>query len=724
MNNQDLIDLKNKIVDSVIDELTSNTNTDEERKLLKKDITTRLEKDIVITQLKDYDVVVDANEINTTMNELYIDLLTTFGILDHTGQNLSGFNVLYNGYIDFIGSRINQIRDKIEGCQKSLSDLSMPNLYIERFRSAENFNKARNLQKDRYGQWIPSRCFVNYASNEHFITLPLLKRDNSMRYDEKVETAYLSTSFQLGKGFLDLNTSDTDISNAIDSNNSTFWSETILSDAPLRVSFLDEKPKRMYINDSYMYGIDNGAICELEINFESVNVVNELIINPYCKFPIRLMAIRYKLTDDIDEELKEVVSPEGIEDLFGDNYIEKQVSFRFPDILCKKIFILFTQEHYIRSTYIYRPSEVYKNEKWFNNKNENLDVTINAIFKPIYYDKVQMNNTWLFTNRKLVESCEKDLKNLILGDESKTRKIIKYEYQYGFYNICTYNNHFDRTGLYINKPLKCKSNIKSLKLYTNETHVKNIHDIVVTDIEYYVTPVENPSEDDWKPILPFDKTVIESELLFITDDAKAWLRFEADSFYKLMKNGEDITMLTSEYHLHPNPRTGKINCIQIFNYDYDAIYSVCYKPIEDSYVVNCDNKLVTSIENFISNNDTNFKLKNNPFIDSTVDYCTIKFVDNSPNSNGEEIVARNVTEVTNPNISYLRFDDSTNEYQFYLFKNHIYFNKPIPPNHIIDITYRHLISSIMLKAIFRRNTLKDTWLTPSLSEIKYDIETF
>ena len=57
-------------------------------------------------------------------------------------------------------------------------------------------------------------------------------------------------------------------------------------------------------------------------------------------------------------------------------------------------------------------------------------------------------------------------------------------------------------------------------------------------------------------------------------------------------------------------------------------------------------------------------------------------------------------------------------------KDTIYFNKQIPDKYIVDISYRHLITSIRLKAIFRRNTTKDGWLTPILEEIKYDIETF
>lgn len=720
---KDLEIIKSEIINSIIEEISSYAATDSEKEVIKKELETRIKENILITDIPEVETVIDANIINKTMNELYIDLLTTFGIINTTSQNINGFETTNRGYIEFIESRIQQIRDKIESCQKSISSIHMPSIQIERFRNAESFNKTRSLQKDRFDQWIPSRCFVNYNEKEKYITLPYLRRDNSMRYDNKVDTAYININFQLGKGFLDLLGNNTDINNAIDGNDNTFWSETILSDAPFKVSFLDKKPIKMYMNDNYMYGIDNGAVCELEINFESVNTVNEIVLNPYCKYPIKLVAIRYKLTDDLDEELKEIVVPEQIEYTYGDNYIDGQVSFRFPDILCKKIFILFTQEHYLRDTYIYSAETVYKDYRWFKNKNDRIAAKANSVFKPLYYDRDLLNTNWDVINKKIVDSQEKDLKDIIINNDKTKRKIIKYEYQYGIRNISCFNNHFDRLGLYVSNPIKCNNSIKSLKIYTDEIHYPNVHDQIITDIEYYIAPNDSPNAEDWIPILPSNKGIIESEKLFIINETRAFLRFEADAIYSLMKNGEDITALTAEYQFHKNPNTNKYNCIQIFNYDYDAIYSVKYKPVENSDVIDLFGKVTTSVETFEGNNSSMFTIKRNPYIDETLDYCIIKLVDMSKDSEGIEIEAINITDTNNPGFSFLKFNNEINDFQFYIFKNNIYFNRNIDKKYKIDIIYRHLVSDFTIKAIMRRNTIKDTWITPIIKEIKYDVET-
>lgn len=721
--NLDLNKIKNDIVNSILDDIVSYAASDQEKKLLKEELQAKIEKDILITDAEFDQYEVSSSSINQTMNELYVDLLTTFGVLNDISKILSRYNVSYTTYMDYIKSRINQVNDKIESCRNSLSSMHMPAFHIERFRTADQFDKTRSLQKDRHGQWIPSRCYARFADKEQHITLPLIRQDNSLRYDDKVATAYLSTNFQLGEGFIDLKNDTHNIENAIDESMTSMWSDTILSDAPLRVSFDDEKPAELFVNDNYYYGIDNGAVCELEINFESVNTINEIKLSPCVKYPIRIVAIRYKLTDDEDEALVELVTPDNSDKTLREVWTKDEVSYKFPDILCKKIYILFTQEHYLRKTYIYNPSEVYKNELWFNTKNDKRDKVKNAVFKPLYYDRKNAGTTWENINERVISSTDNDISKIIVGSESESRKVIKYEYEYGFYNIGCYNNHFDRTGLYVTKPIKVSSNIKNVEFKVDEQHQKDSLGNHVTDIEYYLTHSPSPDTDDWTPVLPVGKKLIESELLFISDGTRAFFRFEAEKVHCIMKNGEPIPTDSNEYKLDTNERTGKIYCVQIFNYDYDAVYSVKYEPVFGHNSVDFSDKISTSIETFYGNNKNSFKLSNEPFIDLTNDYCSIKLTDIAIGGSGTEIEVRNVTDATNPSAGYKNFDNTTNEFQFYVYKNYVYFNKEIPDNYIIDISYRHLISSIRLKAIFRRNTTKDGWLTPILKEIKYNIET-
>lgn len=731
----DINKIKDDIITKLIDDLTSIATSDQQKKMMKLELEGRIKNNLLITEVPYGDVEIKAEKLNEVTNSIYIDLLSTYGVLNKMSEELTKYNISYTTYINYINSRIDEINDKLESCRHSLSSIYMPAFHIERFRTTDKFDKTRELQKDRYGGYIPSYCYCHFEDNEHHITLPLLRQDNSLRYDDKVSTAYITTRFQLGSGFIDLKSNETDIENCIDESESTFWSDTILSDAPLRVSFDDKKPDALYINDNYYYGIDNGAVCDLEINFESVNTVNEIKLNPFSKYPIKIIAIRYKQTDDEDEGLKELVTPDNVQTMLRSNFTNGQVSYKFPEIVCKKIYILFTQEHYLRKTYIYNPQDVYKNDLWFNSKNDKRDKVKRAEFQPNYFDRDNKSALWKNVNDKIVSTSNHDLSEIIVGSKTGNRKVIKYEYEYGFYNIGCMNNHYDRTGMYISKMIAPGSNIKQIKIATDEIHQLDSLGNIVTDIEYYISGSKNPGEKDWYPLLPTNKDIIKSELLMITGGTRAYLRFQTDKIYCVMKNGEPIPFTSSDDFFNNTLSNDIIFerkltkgvyhfwCVLIPNYDYDAVYSIKYKPLNHSDELDLSDKISTSIESFTGSNKNDFVLSDEPHIDNTNTYCTVKLTDVSKNTNGTEIEVENVTNIVNQSLGYKNFT-SKEHFQYYVYKNRIYFNKPIPKNYIIDVSYRHLISKIRIKALLRRNSTKDGWLTPILNEIKYDIETF
>ena len=723
----DLNTIKNNIIDNLLDKVTENARTEKEKELLKQTLKSKIQENTLISKVPSGEITIDADSINDVMNKLYIDLLTTYGILNDMSESLSKYNVSYSSYINYVNARINEISDDLEACRHSLTSIYMPAYHIERFRTSDSFDTSRKLQKTRYDGYFPSYSYCNYESREHRLTLPLLRQDNSLRYDDKVETAYITPYFQLGQGFINLESNETDIENCLNDSQSSFWNTSILSDSKLEVSFEDTRPDTLYAGDGYYYDISNGAVCELEINFESVNTVNELVLNPCCKYPIRIVAIRYKQTDDVDEALTELIYPDNKQNMLRDKFTKSQVSYKFPDILCKKIYILFVQEHYLRKTFLYNPQEVYKNSLWFSSMNNIKPKVLEAEFQPNYSDRELNSTIWNNVNEKIITRENKDLAAMIIGDDKDNRKVIKYDYNYGFYNIGCYNNHYDRAGFYVSKMIDLGTNIRTIKINTDEVHQKDTLDHYITDIEYYIAGSEDPTIDDWISILPQNKKVIQSELLEITGGTYAYLRFQTDEIISVMKNGEPISFTdTNNIILEKDTsidKSGHYYAVQIVNYDYDAVYSISYIPLEGYDVLDLSNKLSTSIESFDGSNKTFFILNDEPYIDETTNYCSVKITDVSKNTTGIEIEVENVTEASNQSIGYKNFK-STGNYQYYIYKNAIYFNKAIPKNYIVDVSYRHLISKFRLKAIFRRNSTKDGWLTPILNEIKYDIETY
>lgn len=710
--NDNLSNIKKEIVNSLLDEIASSGKTQEEKEKIKKELQYRIEENSLITRYDTSEYVVSSKSINDTMSSLYIDLMTLYKIIESVSESIDKYNIGFNSSIDYIESKVNEINDKIESYRHTLMVANSPFYHIERFRNSESIDRNRNLFRDRFDEVIQNKDAINFSFSENNITLPILRSDDSLHYDNKVHTAIISKHFQTGSGFADNDVFST-IDNAIDTDMNSYWSERILSDSPINIS------KSL----KYKYDISNAAVCEIEINFESQNVVNEIKLSPFCEYPIKVIAIRYKETDDETEELKEIVFPENEDKTLSECYISNERSFRFKDIICKKIYILFNQEHYIRKMITYNPIDIYKNKLWFENKNDSYIEKRKIEFIPSYEFRDSINTQYDNLNLKLVELHKDDLESIFINSVDKLRTDIKYEYNYGFNNISCLNNHYDKTGVYISRNINIKDNALRLKIYTEENHPKDSNGNIATDIEYYVSYVDNPTYEDWKPILPYDKHIIDSELLRMTHRSIAYLRFETNNIIAICKNGEEMPYSPKDFIYLTNPETGNINAIQISTYDYDAVYSVKYEPIESSRTVDFTGEDITSIENFEGNNKSSFKLKNNPFIYNSEEFCSIKFIDNETGVETSELQVENKTNLINSSYSYMNFTKDRT-YQYYVHKNMVYFNKPIPTKFSVEITYTHLASFIKTKAIFRRNSSRDGWLTPVLNEIRYDIERY
>lgn len=709
-------EIGNKIKNEVLDDVLVNFSSDTEKEIEKNKIINSMENNIFITDTSSIGDIVKASEINRISIELFIDIFSSYEILKYTLKSFNDFDANMMDNIEIIKSKIKDINNNIATCRKSLNNIYMPYYHLEDFSDVNRFTRERKYQLDRYGGYYNSNSYCNIEGLGCAI-LPLLRRDNSLRYDDVVETGNISINFQLGKGFIGSAT-ENEMSNIIDKFPDTFWKQTILSDAPFNVSFKKEKPDLLFLNDGYFYNVDTGSLFEMCISFESVNVINEISINPYCKFPIDIVAIRYKITDDYDEELKEIVFPDNNDMTLRSATIDGKITFRFQDTLLKNIYLVFNQRHYSKDIYLYNAFNVLNNEKFNNGSKYDKEM----LFKANYDDRNNNNAYKNNINDLVVNSANLNVRDILYSKEKDTRKILKYEYEYGFKDIGCYNNHYDRIGFLVTKPLKIDNNTKSIKIITDEIHQKDSYGNTITDIEYYITSNLNPTLDEWIPILPENKKEIYSEELIITSETRAYFRFQTEKIISVMKNGEPIEDQIAEYFIDTDERTGKYFCIQIFNYDFDAIYSISYVPEDGHTEIDFSKNLISTIEEFKGDDSSAVTLSNYVFGDNAAAY-TAKIIDNSVNNFGNEIIAKNVIDLEMPSMSFKNFTNDSNELQFYIDKNILYFNKEISNTSIIEVSYSHLISDIILKAVMKRNSTKDGWLTPILNSVEFNIET-
>lgn len=729
--------IKDVIINNKLQELIKDQRLNSAQiKIKKQELELKIKAKQLITNIEYQSGITNAVAINNTLQLLDIDLLTTFGCVNELDNIIDKHIELNNATINNIKSEINKANDDIDSFEAILSAKGNPSYHIEGFRNANNFEPLQKFYSERYGEKLPYSCRAFYNSNEEILTLPYLSKSNMILYKNGVSIGNINIVKQLGKGFLKLNNNKNILENIIDTSLQSFWSETILCDEPINIAYSNIRPIVENGVENFYYGTKNGAMCELEFNFETISTVNEISFSPCGQYPMDIIAIRYKASDDPDELLKELISPENIiSDRIGTT-ISSNYSFRFPNVICKKIYILFNQIHYVKNTFVYNTNDAFKNELWNNATNDNLikpDINKDMLFKPIYLDRGLDDAAWVYINNLIVKNKNLDLKNILLENNSTNKIITKYEYNYGFYNISPNLNNFENIGVYVSTPIYASGNIQSIRIITDESHPMTSSEDYVTDIEYYISCNNNSAYDDWKPILPRNIDIIKCELLQYKDDMY-YLRFSAKMLYAIYENEilltEDIDFTRNPPPTVENPNPPVIS-INILSPNFSSKYTVTYEPINNSNILNLINNMdetptISSLETINATNTSCYELKNFPYI--STDQMTSTNV-KITNKNSGEVVTQNdtmiicVTDPYSSNESYSNFVNTESRLQYYVDKNYIYFSSNISENSEIEVSYNHYVSSVRIKAIFRRNTLKDSWITPVLKKIECEFTT-
>ena len=719
---------KDSIINSMLDKISSISKTDMEAEELKYKL------------LNDFKVsfsegIIKSKEINEILLKLDLDMHYLYSIYSELDSSIDKAKSINNFFYESSISRVKELNDSLDSLDKTMYMKNNKRYYIDNFRSINSFESDLSFYCERYGEPVPLSFKSKYVDKEEVVIMPTTALDNSLNYGNKISTANINIVSQVGSGFVKIKNPNSNINNAIDTSANTFWSETILSDEPISVSFKSEKNVEvkningiikevevMKLNDGYNYGIDRGALCEIVINFESINVVNEISLEPYSKFPIKVLAIRYNTSDDPEEELIEIASIKNLQEELITGYVTSKNTIRFNNILVKNIYIMMVQEHYEKDTYVYNPNDLYKNEVWYMQNNIFNDYSNSRIFKGNYEDRIYTNDVWSKINKTLSKNKDLDISKIILSDNSSTKKTIKYEYNYGLSNVSCNNVCYNDTGIYVSKEININNPINQIAIVTDEVHQLSSGGETITDIEYYITSNVNASYDDWVPILPKNKDYITRELLQVYNNV-CYLRFEADSIDFVYVDG--ITMNPIDYIINTNDE-GLIVSILITNFDFNSIYTVSYSPNLKGRLVQIGNILITTNENFNGDNRSSFELSDVPCVDSLYKYCDIKIINKMNNAVYSQDLKTviNITDIENPNISYKNLNKSSQVYQYCTVGNKIIFNKEIDDNCFIEITYKHYSSSVRLKAIMRRNSNDNFWLSPILKSIEYEFDVF
>ena len=197
----------------------------------------------------------------------------------------------------------------------------------------------------------------------------------------------------------------------------------------------------------------------------------------------------------------------------------------------------------------------------------------------------------------------------------------------------------------------------------------------------------------------------------------------------------DVTMIEDADYILRYDDDKNVIAIEIANIDHFALYTVSYQPVDSSKelcLIDGDNPIPSnSYEEIMGNGTGCYELQSYPFysrINPELTSSYVKIIDIETNevinqTNLPNSPIQCVTNKENPSESYKNFVANTNKIQYYTNERYIYFNRPISKLQKIEVNYPSFDCKIRLKAILRRNTKRDGWITPVLKKYKLEFTT-
>lgn len=748
--NTSLDNLKKEMSKKVIDALYKmRYMPSNQREIYKNKLTAAVNSRHLATTQRQQSGLTNAHDYNQTAYELYLDIMTTFSYVNNIYQVINSHQMLNESVVNTLTSTIGALNDKLDEYEAVIGTAGSPFCYIEGFRTQNNQEWDRKYYTERYGEKMPLATFVRFNSEQENVTLNYTRQQNVMVYKSGVQLGEISLTKQYGEGFIKARNSEEKLENAIDTSMSSYWAETILADEELKIIGLgyNNSDGLGQANRSY-YNLPRGAMCEICLTFESLAKVNEIVLRPFGNFPIDVIAIRYQLTDDEDDDTYDIVAPENIEhDWLISKSLRKEYAFHFPEIQCKKLYILINQLHCIKNTYMISCNQMFKNELWFNatyDQNQDAIMENTTVFAPLYLDRSQEDPVWRYINNKLATSENIDVNGLLIVNNNKYLPATKYEYTYGFYNIAPNYVEFQRAGVYVSSEIECDGPIDTITLESDEEHFKSTDGTILTDIEFYITTKSNPSYQDWKPLCPKNKDYVYHELLQLDYDY-CYLRHTAvckNVYTKDEEGREHVEMIRPIVYMNDIILTedadyklrfdddGNVKAVEVSNIDHFSIYTVSYMPTDSSKelsLVDEDAPIPNfSVQEIAGNGTACYKLDEFPYYSHSRPDLTsshVKLINVATGrvqnqTSEEDSPIQCVTNKQNPADSFKNFIANTNKIQYYTNGRYLYFNQPIPSTTKIEINYPCFESTIRLKAILRRNTKLQSWITPVLNRYK------
>lgn len=562
----------------------------------------------------------DSETFNLSFYELHADLHAIFAELDMIDETINRHERLNQSLINELKLRIKKAENLISRFER-LSEINTTDVvHLETFIDNSQFETEGNLYTDKNGQVIPMTYQIKWDVDEEALKLPTTHSENVLIGPGGIRLGHVRVRKQIGSELSRYRNPVHGLDKAIDTDNETFWSEHILTDAPIRIE----------MNEEY-YNMTASAMIELEVHFDYITQLNELSFRTFSEFPFDLVGVSYYTTDNEDEEAIPLIFPTSSVEELKSRSLHGTMAIQFPDVYAKRMTLIFNQRHYIKTETIVSEKEERNLTLWFDATKKEEDW---EIYPAVQKDVMDSERGKI---QRKIRNMPLDVDKILeLLDKDNKQVVMKYEYQYGLYNFSIRRNEYLSSGIYVSKPISINGNIKTFRLEADEHHphipaindepffsrLKAVDDaleleypdpeILVDEEDYevpepevkltYKTPdgkdrdIYFPDGEDsfrftdieyyvydgtrWHDILPMNVKRIYAELLhpvLVNGEYQAKTRFPLIGGLVIRKNGQEITESIAVV-------SGE-NTLIFSEYDASAYYTAEYLPSSNAWIL-------------------------------------------------------------------------------------------------------------------------------------------
>lgn len=570
---------------------------------------------------------------NTNMEELAFDLQVLFKLSAMIDVYMQSHTQLTRSGLISIKKNLNQLKQQLMRFQMMANQGSPYSEYIyESFENANytevNEEELLVLAKGRYDEQMDASEHAEIIGNT--LVMAGVQTVDQLKTNYGRKLADIQVRARSGYATVAVGH---EIDKAADSSLESYWAEQILVDAPIQVADPRQWQSDLPNNDL------SGALCEIEIQLQSLATVSDIHIDPFASYPMEIVSIVGYETREFGGKVYNLIGMNHPSENQQNKKSTSKMIFRFPSVDVGSLRILVRQENYSKENYLIKENDLQNMKVWneLSTNDEILD-DIKADNETMasfnLKNEVSGWSTYLEALKKwatgikqtgLIAAAEKAMESIRRGDyqnglllQLKALKedteipedlkdafhaVNKVSYIYGAYNISIFGRKYKNQSVYVTKPLNLSSNTKRITLSTNEFHqtanrgMSNQQESL-TDIEYYFTSKKNPTYQEWIPVCPVNKRFITSERLMGDSiggdypelDEQEHIIVYSFRFPSTSKANVDVKKDGQSMHRSMFIVSDDCKKVGILSKYYSAssIYTVAYQPVDDAYYFDID----------------------------------------------------------------------------------------------------------------------------------------